>query len=187
MSSCYSRDSSDSEAPTPKRGAGEQSIVEEICRDLAQKGEILNKEIEDMRSLEGSCMKALERLQLEQAAWAEKLRGIKARMSQIEKKKDEAALMLDLHQVLRASGGLAEAVRAAQQVISAEQDAQIEDELFAPLDAEAGKCLICTEDISAEELFSKLKEDYKGQPHSKLTICKKCAAAGAKESHQPSA
>lgn len=89
-----------------------QSVVAEICEELASKGEHLNKEIEEMRSLEGSCVKALERLHLEQSAWSEKLRGIKARMSQIEKKKDETALMLDLHQVLRSSGGLEEAVRS---------------------------------------------------------------------------
>lgn len=88
-----------------------QSVVAEICEELACKGHHLNKEIEDMRSLEGSCVKALERLHLEQAAWSEKLRSIKARMCQIEKRKDEAALMLDLHQVLRSSGGLEEAVR----------------------------------------------------------------------------
>lgn len=93
------------------QGGEERSIVSEICGELMAKGEHLNKEIEEMQSLEGSCVKALERLHLEQAAWSAKLDKIKKKMTVIEKKKDEAALMLDLHQMLRTSGGLAEAVR----------------------------------------------------------------------------
>ncbi|GMH43397.1 hypothetical protein BSKO_11319 [Bryopsis sp. KO-2023] len=184
--STTSEDSSDSEfdhVAGTKSDPSEQSIVSEICQELVAKGDHLTREIDEMRSIEGNCVKVLETLQREQAAWTEKLDTIKNRLSKIQKKKDEATVMLDLHRMLLSSGGLAEAVRAAQEIVSEESSENFEVKIQKPDEQQeskdAGTCPQCHGRITAEDMLSSLRkekcENYTSQPCRFLTLCEQCA------------
>ncbi|GMH43264.1 hypothetical protein BSKO_11186 [Bryopsis sp. KO-2023] len=161
---------------------GDASLLSVLCANLGRKRNGLTQEIREMEHANQRCVCTLERLQKEERIWKERLDAIRKQKFSAEKKRAETELLLELHQSLNATEGLAAAVRGIQQTSSSEipEDIKVmvEDCFNARRGLTATACVVCFTDFTAADLLSaKTSEKCRHAiyPCGHAVVCGGCA------------
>lgn len=158
------------------------SVVSEICSALRERGEELTEAIEKMR-IEGSCcISVLQRLEKEELDWKQKLDIARRKLSEAEKQKMEAEILLELHRSLGSAKCLDERVKTIQRTILAQvpEDVKVmvDDCLNPKSGLHTGECVVCLSEFTAADLLSVRTSDkcrHALYPCGHAAVCGTCA------------